>query len=232
MARIELLHGSEKIITIPKYSLGRRNNDHGRGFYCTRDFDLAGEWACKKNTNGFINKYELDDAGLCVLNLSDGDHTVIEWISILLQNRSFRIHNPLAYQAKEYLVKNYAPKTKGIDIIIGYRADDSYFQYAEAFVENALPLRSLAKALKLGKLGLQTVLVSKKAFDQIEFKESVAVNAEDYYPKFSSRDMDARKEYQKIMSKEKRVANDIFVVDILREEMKADDPRIQRIICE
>ena len=231
MSKIELFHGSENIIAKPKYMHGKINNDYGRGFYCTAEYGLAGEWACKKNTDGYINSYCLDDGDLSILNLSDGKHTVLEWIAILLQNRSFSDQNPLAVEAKEYIIKNYAPKTKGCDVIVGYRADDSYFQYAESFVENALPLRELSKALELGKLGLQTVLVSKKAFGQLEYIKSEPVKAEEYYPMFFARDSKARADYIKLASKGRKYVDDIFVIDILREEMKADDPRIQRIIC-
>lgn len=47
---------------------------------------MAMEWACKQNTDGFVNKYSLE---------------------------------------QDYL--------KEFDIVIGYRADDSYFSFAESF---------------------------------------------------------------------------------------------------
>ncbi|MFR5760669.1 MAG: DUF3990 domain-containing protein [Oscillospiraceae bacterium] len=48
---------------------------------------MAKEWACKNQKDGFVNRYELDTDGLRILNLSDGNHTVLNWIAILLKNR-------------------------------------------------------------------------------------------------------------------------------------------------
>ena len=83
-----------------------------------------------------------------------------------------------AVDAKDYIIEHYSIDTSKYDVIIGYRADDSYFRYAESFVENGLSLRSLNKALRLGKLGEQTVLVSKKAYDQIKFIDAEPVRAD------------------------------------------------------
>ena len=70
---------------------------------------------------------------------------------------------------KRYIIQNFDVDLTGIDIIKGYRADDSYFSYAEDFVTNALSLNQLSRALYLGKLGTQIVLVSKKAFEKITY---------------------------------------------------------------
>ena len=133
---------------------------------------------------------------------------------------------------KEYILKNFPVDTKGIDVIKGYRADDSYFRYAESFVENGLSLRSLNKALYLGKLGEQTVLISEKAYNQIKFIDAEPVDKNIYYPKFIDRDTKAREAYKNDIKKTKSYRNDIFVMDILREEIKNDDPRIQQIVSE
>ena len=65
----------------------------------------------------------------------------------------------VALDARDYIIEHYAIDLGDYDIVVGYRADDSYFQYG-AFVSNTLPLRSLNLALKLGKLGEQTVIIS------------------------------------------------------------------------
>lgn len=41
MPIIKLLHGSDHIIKTPKLSLEKEHNDYGRGFYCTKEFELA-----------------------------------------------------------------------------------------------------------------------------------------------------------------------------------------------
>ena len=232
MNNIILLHGSNQIIEMPKLSLGREHNDYGKGFYCTRDEEMAREWACKNNTDGFVNRYILNCEGLKILDLSDGMHTVLNWIAILLKHRIFKLNSPIAIDAREYMVQHFAIDTADYDLIIGYRADDSYFQYAQSFVENTLPLRGLNQALQLGRLGLQTVLVSEKAFDAIKFVDVESVERAIYYPKFIARDTKARRTYADEIAKSSLYISDIFVLDILREEMKNDDPRIQRILFE
>ena len=232
MSTLTLFHGSEQIVEKPDLSFGNDHNDYGRGFYCTKNEEMAKEWACKNGEDGFVNRYTMDDEGLITLHLSDGTHTVLNWIAILLKNRTFSLSSTIAVDAREYLIDRYAIDTSGYDLITGYRADDSYFRYAESFVENTLPLRSLNKALQLGKLGLQTVLISPKAFERITFVDAAPVEKGIYYPKFVARDNQARQTYKNEVAKSRSYRDDIFVLDILREEMKNDDPRIQRILLE
>ena len=232
MSVIQLLHGTDHIIEVPDIHIGNPHNDYGMGFYCTRVDEMAREWACKKNTDGFVNSYDFDTEGLKVLNLLDGTHTVLNWMALLLQFRTFKLDSEVAVDARDYIIDHYSIDLTGYDVVIGYRADDSYFQYAESFVENTLPLRSLNRALTLGKLGLQTVLVSEKAFKQIRFIDAEPVDKTVYYPKFFERDTNARQTYVTEIAKSRSYRNDIFVLDILREEMANDDPRIQRILFE
>ncbi len=232
MSIVKLLHGTDHIVKTPNYSLGKPHNDYGRGFYCTEVLEMAREWACKENKDGFVNEYNFSCDGLNVLNLLDGKHSVLNWIALLLKNRIFTLQDEIAVDARNYIIKHCLVDLTGYDVVIGYRADDSYFSYAQSFVSNALPLGSLNQALKLGKLGAQTVLISERAFKQIEFINADPVDKEVYYPKFLSRDTIARTTYQKEIKKSSSYRDDIFVMDILREEMKNDDPRIQRIILE
>lgn len=232
MAIIRLLHGTDHIIKTPVYSLGKPHNDYGQGFYCTEVLEMAKEWACKENKDGFVNEYDFNTDGLKVLDLLDGKHSVLNWIALLLKNRIFTLQDEIAIDARNYIIEHYSVDLSNYDVVIGYRADDSYFSYAQSFVSNTLPLRSLNLALKLGKLGVQTVLISEKAFKNITFVDAEPVEKEEYYPKFLSRDTTARTTYQKEIKKSRSYRDDIFVMDILREEMKNDDPRIQRIIFE
>ena len=232
MSTIKLLHGTDHIIEVPDINIGSQYNDYGRGFYCTKIDEMACEWACKKNTDGFVNIYDFDDDGLKVLNLLDGQHTILNWIALLLQYRTLKLDTELSVDARDYIIGHYSVDLSGYDVVIGYRADDSYFQYAEAFVSNSLPLRSLNKALRLGKLGEQTVVISQKGFERLKFSNAYPADKNIYYPKFLDRDTRARETYRKEIRNSKSYRDDIFVLDILREEMTADDPRIQRILFE
>ena len=232
MNKIELLHGSDHVIEKPDFHLGKENNDYGKGFYCTRELPMAMEWACKQNTDGFVNKYSLDLDSLKTLNLLDGTYNILHWMALLLKNRTFHISNEIAADARDYIIENFSIDLENYDIVIGYRADDSYFSFADSFVQNGLPLRTLNQALRLGKLGEQTVLISEKAFENLKFEGMELADKTIYYPKFVTRDSSARETYRNEIRKSRSYKDDIFVLDILREEMKHDDPRIQRILSE
>lgn len=225
-----LFHGSEHIIKKPDYLKGNAHNDYGKGFYCTLENEMSKEWACKNGTDGFSNRYSFDLRGLNVLDLLDGKHSVLNWIALLLKYRTFRLDSEIAIDARDYIVQNFSVDLSPYDVVIGYRADDSYFSYAQSFVENTLPMRSLTKALALGKLGSQTVLVSEKTFENIMFLDAEPVDKSIYYPKFHQRDALARETYRKEIRTCRFYRDDLFVLDIIREEIKSDDPRIQRII--
>lgn len=227
--KIILYHGSKDIIEHPKYGKGNLYNDYGRGFYCTESIELAKEWACLEERDGYANEYELDTAGLSILNLSDGSYHILNWLAILLMNRRFSITADIAYQGRNYLTENFLPEYENRDIIIGYRADDSYFSFASAFLHNTISLSQLEKAMYLGKLGEQVVLKSKKAFSHIEFKTATKAEAFEYYAKRASRDDAARAAFRK-ERKAAPAVGAVYMIDILREEWKNDDMRIQRIV--
>ena len=227
-----VFHGSDHIVEHPVLNGGKRSNDYGSGFYTTESLELAKELACVKNTDGFVNIYDFETAGLKTLNLLDGNHSVLNWIALLLKFRTFGIDSEVAVASRDYLIEHYSVDLSDYDVVVGYRADDSYFRYAESFVSNTLPLRSLNKALRLGKLGEQTVIISQKGFEHLKFVDAYPVDKSIYYPKFLNRDIKARETYKKEIKKSQSYKDDIFVLDILREEMPNDDPRIQRILSE
>ena len=72
-----------------------------------------------------------------------------------MENREFEVSTPLAAEAKEYLIKNCHLDYSAYDIIIGYRADDSYFRFPESFVRSEITLESLEKIFQAGDLGKQ-----------------------------------------------------------------------------
>ena len=232
MSKLTIYHGSDHIIKKPSLSLGKTNNDYGQGFYCTEDLELAKEWACKNNNEGYVNSYTLNISDLRIFNLNSSEYSILNWIAILLKHRTFKLDSDIAKRSREYIIKEFGLNTKEYDVIIGYRADDSYFSFAESFVENTLPLRSLNNALRFGNLGEQIVLVSEKAFEKLEYKEAIEASKSIYFSKYKSRDKRARQSYINEAAGNANLLNDIFVLDIIRQEMKNNDPRIQRILSE
>ena len=158
----KLYHGSEKIIQKPIYGQGEKYNDYGLGFYCTDSIDMAKEWGVKKDTDGYANCYELDCNGLTILNLNDSQYCILHWLAILLQKREFDIPSGLALEAKEYILDKFSIDYERYDAIIGYRADGSYFSFAQDFINGTISFRQLNHAMYLGKLGQQFVLKSEK----------------------------------------------------------------------
>ena len=177
-----IYHGSNEIIKKPKFGYGNPKNDYGLGFYCTEDINLAKEWSVTDIKDGYANKYELNMEGLKCLDLSESKYNILHWITILLQNRIFTLKNDITKVGRQYLIENFSINYEDYDIIKGYRADDSYFSYAESFLNNSISCQRLSEALKLGNLGEQIVIKSQKAFDRLKFLGYEIASSKEYYP--------------------------------------------------
>ena len=225
MSKLIIFHGSPSIVRQPGFGKGKKNNDYGRGFYCTEHIELAKEWACTEGVDGYVNRYAIETDGLHILNLSDDDYTILNWLAILLKNRKGRLSSPVEKRGREYLIQNFLPDYESYDAIVGYRADDSYFSFARSFVSNTISLKQLGYAMKLGKLGEQFVLKSEKAFETIKFLDYTTADNSVYYAKRKARDEEARAAYLKELENEDM--DGIFMRDIIREEMKQNDERLR-----
>lgn len=223
--KLTLFHGSEKIIETPTFGEGKKNNDFGLGFYCTESEELAKEWAVSSLRDGFANRYILDTEYLNILNLNSPDYTILNWIAVLVEHRLFSIKTPVARRAKKYLIDNFGINVNAYDLITGYRADDSYFDYAESFLNNAISVEQLAKAMRLGKLGEQVVLKSKFAFSKIQYEGFNVAEKEEFYVLRKSRDDEANQRYLEMLEEE---SDGLYIQDIIRGGIKNDDPRIPR----
>ena len=227
--KLTIYHGSSKIIERPDFGTGNPHNDYGLGFYCTESMELAKEWASSTETDGFANQYQLNLTGLSTLSMTSGDYHILNWLSVLLENRRFRIDGAIAQQAKAYISENFSVDYKQYDIIRGYRADDSYFSFANAFLNNTISVTQLEKAMVLGKLGEQIVLISQQAFASIEFVNAIPAPNEIYLPKKLARDTAARKDFQQEKARGS-ILTEKYILDIMREGWKNDDERLQRIV--
>lgn len=215
MNDVTIYHGSVSILEQPVYGKGKLHNDYGRGFYCTESLELAKEWAVDENRDGYANKYALHLQVLNILDLSQKDFTVLHWITLLLQNRVFSLKSDIAKLGKKYLTEHFSLPSKDYDVIKGYRADDSYFAYAESFLNNTISVQRLSEALRLGNLGEQVVLMSEKAFANLRFLGYEIADAATYYPLRKERNDRARMEF---LSNRRGTPSpdDLYLNDVIR----------------
>ena len=222
-----LYHGSQEIIRNPVYGGGMPHNDYGSGFYCTEIADMGREWAVRKDQDGFLNSYEMDTDGLSVLDLLSDEYTILHWLTILIENRDFEVMSVLASEAKEYLAEHFRPDYDSFDLIIGYRADDSYFSFAKDFLNGTISFRQLRNAMYLGKLGTQVMLKSEKSFEKIAFTGYETVSSDEWFPLREKRDNAAREQYLDV-ERNRRQPGDIYITTILDEQMKPGDDRLRK----
>lgn len=223
---ITLYHGSPKIIDHPQFGVGNPRNDYGLGFYCTENLELAKEWACSGTGGGFANEYAFDTSGLSILRLNKRPYHILNWLAILLDNRIFDIKTPVTIQARRFILDQYLPDYKSADVIVGYRADDSYFTFSRSFLENTISLAQLQRAMHLGRLGEQVVLKSENAFGRIVFKGSLRADGALYYPLRTARDRAAREAYFQLQKEEPLGNNAVYIKDIIQQNWQNDDPRL------
>ena len=226
---ITLYHGSEQLVEEPTFGKGRVNNDFGLGFYCTESEALAKEWAVSSLRNGFANRYTLDTEYLNILNLNSPNYTILNWIAVLVEHRLFSIKTPGARRAKRYLIDHFGVNVNAYDLITGYRADDSYFDYAESFLNNGVSVEQLARAMRLGKLGEQIVVKSQFAFSRLRYEGFDVAEKEKYYVLRKARDEEANRAYLEMLEEE---SDGLYIQDIMRGGIRNDDPRIPRNLSE
>ena len=186
---LRLYHGSPIRVKRPLFGVGNPYNDYGLGFYCTESFELACEWACPKAKDGFANAYDLQ----------------------------FDVPTSLMESAKSYVAARYPSELGEADVVVGYRADDSYFSFARAFLENRISLAQLERAMKLGGLGRQVVAVSEAAFGALRFVGAEPASASLWHEKRMRRDEKARQDFDRILHKEPFDPNDVYMLDLMRE---------------
>ena len=224
-----LYHGSDKIIDRPIYGVGRKNSDFGLGFYCTESDALAREWAVNSLRDGFSNRYTLDTEYLNILRLNSPEYTILNWIAILVEHRLFAIKTPGTARAKRYLIENFGVNVNAFDLIIGYRADDSYFDYADSFLNNGISVEQLARAMRLGKLGEQIVLKSQFAFSKLQYEGFEIADRDTYYILRKARNEDANLRYTQMLEEDD---DGLYIRDIMRGGITNNDLRIPRNISE
>jgi hypothetical protein len=161
-----------------------------------------------------------------VLNLNGPDYTILNWLAVLLKYRTFDVRYGVAVLAKRYLLERFSVDVEAFDIVRGYRADDSYFSFAQDFISGAISYPQLTVAMRLGKLGEQIVIKSRRAFECLTFVSAKQAVREDWLEAKESRDATARRDYFDMRKTPYRL-EDLSIQQIMRERIGPDDPRLR-----
>ena len=214
---MKLYHGSDHQIKKPIYKFKSATTDYGFGFYMTSDIELAKEWASNNLlANGVVNIYELDTNNLKILDLTSEKYSPLHWVALLVNNRKISDSSMMIKAGKEFLMSHYLINIDCFDLVIGYRADDSYFSFVKAFLRNELPLNQFDAAIRLGKLGKQYFVNSKEAFSKLKFIDSQVVDINTYRIKRTNRERRAIRQYRKLISSSKEMGKTLK--DIMEEQ--------------
>ncbi len=171
---IKLYHGSNHTVGQPILGEGKVKNDYGQGFYTTILPERADEYALMMPGDSVRNEYEIDAGVLNILNLDE--YGPLAWIAEVLYNRGPGDAR-ITRRSREAFCNRYRVKQEA-DIIMGYRADDSYFAIIESFLNNELSADEVVTLFYKAKLGKQVCLKSQKAFNRIKFIDSHRVSNE------------------------------------------------------
>ncbi len=212
MAKRIVFHGSDHILRTPLFGKGDPYSDYGVGFYTTFEKEKAALWASKYPSGGVINSYSVEEKGLRILDLSSVEEKeIMRWVSLLLLHRFTAAQLEELGEVVDDIKQRYPVDLSSYDIVIGYRADDNYFNYAWSFMRNEISFEKMSKAMRIGSLGRQYVLLSELAFTRISFLAYERLPHSDSYQTFRKA---TEEEYHRLISESSY--KETFLRDIMK----------------
>lgn len=174
---LTLYHGSDHPLPNPSFNWKNPDNDYGSGLYTTLDFTKAAEWASVHGENsGYVSTYQIDTTGLNILFLDK--YGLLSWVTEVIKNRGAR------GEASQILGKKlcdvYNIDSNNADIIIGYRADDSYTDVVDSFLKNEISIDETKRLFEEGFLGQQVFIKSEEAFNRLKYIGAKNINNQEY----------------------------------------------------
>ena len=149
MKREIVYHGSYMEIEFPEIRKHRFTKDFSWGFYCTKIQEQAEKWATKFNTP-IVNIYEVKN--IESLNIKEFKDYSDEWLEFVVNCRSGNTHN--------------------YDIVVGPMADDTIYDYIEAYTHGQMNTEKFFKLMKFKYPNHQISFHSITALDCINFIQS------------------------------------------------------------
>jgi len=214
-----LYHGSQDEIVTPCFGRGESFHDFGKGFYLTDAPDLAREWSVyrPKAMDGWVHAFELDLAGLKVLDFRE-ENKVFAWIAELMKHRDADESAAYRRRAPQF-VEKFGVDTDACDVVVGWRADASYFYIVKAFVRGEIDADCLPDLLKLGGFGIQYVVKSARAYDRLrplpELRQNVSYDV--FHASYETRDGNARNRMRELIADPGFNRLERLFADVLRE---------------
>ena len=147
-----IYHGSYLEIEFPQIRKHRFTKDFSWGFYCTEIKEQAEKWATKFKTP-IVNEYKLRNIEeLKVKVFKDYSH---EWLDFVVSCRNGSTHS--------------------YDMVEGPMADDTIYEYLEAYMDNMMDEEEFFKLMKFKYPTHQISFHTIKALDHIEFIGSYSI---------------------------------------------------------
>ena len=217
---MKIYHGSKVVIEHPLVKGSDETNDYGASFYLTKDLEAAKSWACKNSSVGIVNEYEVKASEFDKLRILDltnkSKYGVLNWMAILMRFRvldsSFVKRNQLTL---DWLQKYYVD-VDDYDVVIGFRADDSYFRFPLRFVSNDLSFDDLEDVFLSGHLGVQYAFMSERAIKLLTFKKAIECG-EDYLGHYYSIVTEASRQFDELLNRP-RDPRKQYILDLMRED--------------
>ncbi|MBN1063388.1 DUF3990 domain-containing protein [Clostridium botulinum] len=144
--------GSYMKIEFPEIRKHRFTKDFSWGFYCTEIKEQAEKWSSKFNTS-IVNLYELRDSES--LNIKKFNEYNEEWLDFVVGCRSGETHT--------------------YDIVIGPMADDTIYDYIDAYTQGQMNKQKFFELMKFKYPTNQISFHTIKALDHINFIESYQI---------------------------------------------------------
>ena len=197
---ITIFHGSTNKELAPVYGMGKPYHDYGNGFYATEAKALACEWAVSLSTgeNGYCHAFSLDMTELNCLSIDDAED-ILSWMAILMKHRPGTDSRRWDLIQQRFIEKYYID-VDAYDVVVGYRADDSYLAIAKQFARGEVGVGILGRLLKLGSFGVQFCIKSRSAYASLRYLELSEVDYEQYHTQFMRRDEESRRSMRELIN--------------------------------
>ena len=150
---IELFHGGAIAVERPQVLISGFYKDFGYGFYCTNIEKQAKRWALSKKANHIVNIYSyIHNSKLKILNFEE---MTDEWLEFVVSCRRGISH--------------------GYDIVEGPMADDTIWDYIEAYIEEEISKEAFWMLVKFKYPTHQMVFCNDKALESLKYERSYSL---------------------------------------------------------